>query len=126
MAELAMRWVADGTIDGLVRAKIEENAARQRLARRILDCESSVSAPTSGHLWLSLPDPWRSEDFVARARVLGVAVSPPGSFVVGRAPAPHAVRLCIGTPPTRAELEQGLGALAQLLQSRPHEALSVV
>jgi DNA-binding transcriptional MocR family regulator len=53
---------------------------------------------------------------VAEMRARGVVVSPPEAFVVGRAPVPHAVRLCLGAPRTRADLDRALTAVAEALR----------
>ena len=125
-AELAMGWVLDGTLERCMHAKREECAERQAMARVLLDAADSPSAPTSSHLWLPLPEPWRSEDFVARARAAQVVLSAPSSFVVGRAPAPHAVRVCVGTPPDRETLRAGLTTLAELLAGAPRAGCAIL
>jgi len=45
---------------------------------------ASRSNRAAYHLWLPLPDPWRSETFAAEARRRGVAVTPAQTFMVGR------------------------------------------
>jgi DNA-binding transcriptional MocR family regulator len=77
-------------------------------------------------VWLPLPEPWRASDFVARARRAGIAVSSPEAFAIGRAAAPHAVRICLATPATREELTSGLQRLAALPASRPSPTAAVV
>lgn len=125
MAELVTRWIEDGTAERIVRWKREETKARHTLAQKILYGGRSVSPALSCHVWLQLPEPWRSADFVAQARARGVVVTPSEAFVVGRASAPHAVRICLGSTHHRAELERGLNTLAELLQSAPEPALTV-
>ena len=46
--------------------------------------------------------------------------------VVGRAEAPHAVRLSLGTPPDRRQVERGLVVLARPLARPPEVASAIV
>jgi DNA-binding transcriptional MocR family regulator len=119
LAEIATRLIESGRADRMVAAKRAESAARRALFDRILAREPVVSHPCAGHVWMPLPAPWRGTDFVAAARRAGVAVGPAEDFVVGRASAPHAVRLALGRPERRADVERGLQALAELLTGAP-------
>jgi len=78
------------------------------------------------HVWLRLPEPWRSSDFVVEAKRRGVLVTPPEAFVVGRGAPPHAIRICLGPPRTWEKFEEGLRILADLVQDRPVAAQEVV
>ncbi|HYO63535.1 MAG TPA: PLP-dependent aminotransferase family protein [Pyrinomonadaceae bacterium] len=124
MAEVLTKLIEDGTLADVVSWKRREADARQRLAREILG-EFYGEAPTSCHVWTQLPEPWRSSDFTAQARKRGVLVMPSEAFVIGRGSAPHAVRICLGSPPTRAQLEKGLHILADILRSTPEPTLMV-
>ena len=73
----------------------------------------------SPHVWLPLPEQWRAEDFVEAAAADGVTIAPTHSFVVGRRPMPHAVRLCIGSPPSVEALQIACERLERLLGSQP-------
>jgi hypothetical protein len=68
-------------------------ASAPSLSPLILLCNSPwLQAPLEPcfHLWISLPEPWRTETFVARARDRGVVVNSSEEFMVGRQSAPHA------------------------------------
>ncbi|HEV7843535.1 MAG TPA: PLP-dependent aminotransferase family protein, partial [Pyrinomonadaceae bacterium] len=117
MAEIASEWIKDGTAGRLVEQKRIEAEARQEIARRILHGLRFSAHPISFHLWLELPDPWRSDEFIAQARRRGVLVTPPEAFVPGREEAPHAVRVCLGAARTRIQLEKGLKIIREILQS---------
>ena len=119
MAELAARWIEDGSADAMVRYKRAETAARRELFAKHLGHLPLASHPCSSHVWLPLPAPWRGEDFAAQARSAGVAVTPAAPFVVGRASAPHAVRIALGRPRERGEVERGLQVLAGILTGAP-------
>ena len=105
--------------------KRSEGAARQLMARRLLTGERYQTHPTSHHLWLSLPPKWTSDAFVAQVRSRGVVLNSSSEFAVGDQP-PRAVRLCLGTPRTRAGLEQALTRVAECLMERAPAARAVV
>ncbi len=125
LAELASDWIERGEADAMVTWKREETAARLRSALRILGPWLPQAPERSFHLWLPLPEPWRTEAFVSQARARKVMVSPSEEFVVGRESAPHAVRVCLGATSSRARLEEGLVRLAELLAEGPEPSLSV-
>lgn len=126
MAEVVAEWIDDGTADAIVAARRREAAARQELARGVLSGFELQAHPFGYHLWLPLPDPWRAEAFTAHLRRRGVSVTPAEAFVAGRGTAPHAVRLCLGAPRTREELESGLQAVAETLAAEPEAGRAIV
>ena len=119
IGEIVSRWLLDGTADAIVGWHRDEAAARQALARQYLGGFRYTTHPTAYHLWLELPDPWRSGQFVAQARQRGVLIVPSETFVVGRNPAPHAIRISLGGLDERRAVERGLRTLATLLAERP-------
>jgi DNA-binding transcriptional MocR family regulator len=122
-AELASRWIADGTARRIVDWKREEYAARQQLTRRLLGWRAP--RPASPHVWLSMSGRTTAEDFVEQARLRGVLVSASHAFAVGQQSPEPAVRICLGPPATRAALEAALDILAGVLKDppRPHAAV---
>ena len=117
-AEVVTHWIESGEADAIASWKRSETAARHALALRILG-RWLPKSPVSFHLWLPLPEPWRSESFVAQARSRGVVVNSAEEFLVGREGTPHAVRVCLGATLSRGRLEEGLRRLAELLDSSP-------
>jgi len=120
MAEIATRMIRSGRAEEVVRRKGAEIAAR----RELLDATLGRLARTGSHpgcsfVWLELPAPWRGSELAREAARRGVAVSPPEAFVVGRASAPHAVRVALGRPRDRDDVRRGLTVLARLLQRAP-------
>jgi DNA-binding transcriptional MocR family regulator len=115
-AALASLWIREGTADAILQARRREARERQAIARELLEGFSLQSRPEAYYLWLRLPEPWRSDSFTAEARARGVAVTPAEAFAVGRAPVPHAVRLCVGAARTRETLARGLERVADLLR----------
>jgi DNA-binding transcriptional MocR family regulator len=124
LAELVTGWIESGEADAMVAWKRSETAARHDLAMEIL-APWLTPGPVSFHRWLTLPEPWRTETFVAQARARGVMVTPSEEFMVGRESAPHAVRVCLGATLSRDRLEEGLRRLAVLLAQGPEPSLAV-
>jgi DNA-binding transcriptional MocR family regulator len=126
LAEIASLWINDGTADRILARKREEVRARQQIAAAILGRFRRDTHPAAYHVWLHLPEPWRTETFVEQARGRGVAVTPAQAFVVGRASAPHAVRICLGAAADQPELERALGILRDILEGPPAAGPMVV
>jgi DNA-binding transcriptional MocR family regulator len=126
MAEIASEWILDGTADRLVEQKRAEAAVRQSMAADVLAGFQLDAHPLSFHLWLHLPEPWRSNEFSAQLRRRGVVVTPAEAFVPGREEPPHAVRVCVGAPRSRTQLEKGLGIIRSVLQETPDPYLSIL
>jgi DNA-binding transcriptional MocR family regulator len=124
MAEVATRLIRNGAAARLARARREEAKVRQAVAGRWLDRFEVMRHPAAFHVWLSLPEPWRREEFVAEARRRGVGVAPAEAFAAGRHPAPHAVRICLSAARDRGQLENALGILAGILDSQSRTAAS--
>lgn len=124
-ADLLSGWIEDGTAARIADWKRHEGAARQIMAKRLLAGERYQTHPLSHHIWLSLPPRWSSDGFVAQARSRGVVLNASSEFAVGDQH-PKAVRLCLGTPRTRAGLEQALTRVAECLNDRAPAARAVV
>ena len=124
--DLLCGWMEDGTAARILEWKRHEVAARQGMAKRLLDGYRAQTHPSSPHLWLHLPVRWTTDAFAAEMRSSGVIVNASTAFSVGDEAAPRAIRLCLGTPRTRAGLEQALARIAEALAGRTTAARAVV
>jgi DNA-binding transcriptional MocR family regulator len=125
-AAVASSWITSGTADAILAARREEARVRQALARQALEGTDLDARPEAYYLWLRLPEPWRRDSFVGVLRARGVEVTPADAFAVGRAPAPHAVRLCIGAARSRETLQRGLEVVADVLRGAGEAGAAVV
>ncbi len=125
MADIAANWIEDGTAARLVEWQMAALARRNRLAAEILSGIEFRASPNGLHVWLPLPASWTEEEFVAHARLNGVAVAPGSSFTLGDRPIPAAVRICIGAA-TEEALARGLATIARLARSHPEPALLTI
>jgi DNA-binding transcriptional MocR family regulator len=126
-AELASLALEDGSAEKLIARIRVDTAKRAAIARPKLEKWIAKGCrPASPHLWLDLPEPWRTTEFSAAALARGVAVAPSENFLVGRGTAPHGVRVSLSAPAKPADLERGVEILAQLLREAPQPELSGV
>lgn len=126
MGEIAARLIRSGEAARLADAQRAEAKARQALAAARLAGFEFSTHPAAFHLWLTLPEPWRREEFTAQARQRRVGVAPAEAFAVGRAPVPHAVRLGLSAARDRAQLDRALAVIAELLREPPDRGIALV
>ena len=126
MAELFRHWLGNGMADRLARRQRIEAAARQELARDLLRGHDYRAQPTSYHLWLPLPPPWRTAEFTAALRERSVAVDPGSAFAVDPANAPHAVRVSLSAAASRERLARALTVVADTLAQAPARRRDVI
>ena len=125
-ADLLCGWMEDGTALRILEWKRHEVAARQAMAKRLLDGHRVQTHPSSPHVWLHLPVRWTAEAFAVEMRSRGILVNGSAAFSVTDQPSPRAIRLCLGTPRTRAGLEQALTRLVAALSERAPATRAVV
>ena len=111
------RLMADGTVAELSRLKRIDAARRQQMAARYLAGFEIQANVKSYHLWLTLPQHWRSQTFVAAAARRDIALTPSTTFAVSPGHAPNAVRLALGAPSTE-QLDLALRTLSGMLTAK--------
>ncbi|MBL1257818.1 PLP-dependent aminotransferase family protein [Methylocystis sp. Sn-Cys] len=122
---IATRWIEEGVASAALEGIRSETRARQELVARTLPVGSYVSDPEAFHLWLRLPQGWNRHAFESHLRGLGVSVAVSDAFAVTSAP-PEAVRLCLGGPASRSDVQTSLAILADSLAPRPLMASMVI
>jgi len=125
VAEIASKWVADGTAMELVQWQRDALARRHTIAREVLADYRVFTHPHALHLWLHLPHDRVEEAFVAQARLQGVAIAPGSSFRVAEGPWRPAVRISLGST-NEAELRTGLRVIHRLLQGEAEHLLLAI
>jgi len=118
----ATAWMETGLLRSLEARKRADARDRQAAVRDGLNGHALHGDPRAYHLWLDLPEPWRSDAFTTAAARRGVAVTPSSAFATQPGHAPNGVRLAFSSP-AAASLRDGVGILARLLREGP-ESLS--
>ncbi len=126
MAEVARRWIADGTAERLVAAQRREIAGRLELAALRLGAERCRSVRHAAHLWYALPSPWRPGELVAACQRRGLRLTPTEAFTIAGDAAPDGIRLSLGGPSSVQRLEEALTTLIQVIGAGPGQALVTV
>lgn len=124
LAEIATRWIEDGTAKELVAWQRQALRRRHDMASKILGGIPHRSHPNGLHLWVPL-NGHAEDQFVAHARLHGVAVAPGSSFMIPPSAQTPAIRISIGSTDEQ-ELRPGLMRLHRLLRSNPEPALLVI
>jgi DNA-binding transcriptional MocR family regulator len=117
MAEIASRWIADGTADRLNEAQRLQATDRQALAKRLLPSEVLTANRSGFHAWLDLPAHWPSEAFCAEAERQGVKLIAGEAFAIRQSEAPNGVRLCLSHEASRDRVRTGLERVAAILKA---------
>ena len=119
-AEVASRWIYDGTAETLTALQRSRLKARHGAFEKAMRGNTYVSHPHAPHVWLTLPEPWRAGVFVQEARRRNILLTPPDPFIVGRSIEPHAVRLAFGdTVRDEQDFERGIRQIAELIDADP-------
>ncbi|MFT5218464.1 MAG: DNA-binding transcriptional MocR family regulator [Planctomycetota bacterium] len=122
LAEIASRWIRDGTAVKLLEWQMKALGERNKLAAKVLGDIPFHASPNGLHIWLPLPASWEEESFVTHARLHGVAIAPGSVFAISETARHSGVRICLGVN-TDIALERGLGIIARLIRSQPEPAL---
>lgn len=116
-AEIARRWITDGTAKRRLAWQRKELQTRNAQVDAILQQSVTPAAPESQHRWLPLGKRLRSQDVVARLLQQGVVVSNEETFAAQRN-APQGIRISVGAAPTQATLRRALEHIAGVLSQR--------
>jgi len=114
-AEIASRWIQDGTAFDTVAAKRKEADHRTGLARERLGSLVPDLRTGAYYCWMQLPESWTAMRFTMEAQRREVAVMPAEPFYVGEGEPPEAVRLSLGAV-TREQIDRGLDVLEEMLR----------
>tara|TARA_Y100000780_G_scaffold222534_1_gene231808 strand:- start:385 stop:777 length:393 start_codon:yes stop_codon:yes gene_type:complete len=119
MVDLVCHWVSQPTAHELLAWQTQELAARQQIVTDYLAGYSLSRQPNGSNVWLTLPDGVRALELCERLSQQGVKVTNAEPFCVGSAPAPQAVRICIGAAADQTALKRALAILRASLEQPP-------
>ncbi|WP_174802744.1 PLP-dependent aminotransferase family protein [Martelella limonii] len=115
MAEIASRWIVDGTAIELVNWQRQALKRRRAIAEKALAGLTLKMTPGALHVWIPLPEGMSETMVVERARSRGVSVAAGTTFHIGRQAAAPAIRVALAAS-SELELASSLALVAALLQ----------
>lgn len=119
LAEVATRWIGDGTAQRLIELQ------RQCLQRRHAMVSASLGAylrgqhPNALSCWLSIPEHWRLDALVRELRQRNIAVTLPDPFMVRGTARPEAFRICLGADASDAQVQAAVAHIAAVFDQYP-------
>ncbi|VVE17728.1 aminotransferase-like domain-containing protein [Pandoraea fibrosis] len=117
MAQLASRWLDDGTLDLWITRKRALARQRQAIAQACFAELGATGYAGAFHLLLPVPAPTRCDDVVATLQTQGIAVTPVDAFAAPGQAAPAAIRVALGSPASDIALEGALVRVADVLRA---------
>jgi len=122
MGEIAARWITSGVAQQIIDWHRTEMIARNAMAADILQDFDFASKPESLHIWLDLPEDHYADDTIRQLSQRGVIMAGPESFITTQPSVPRALRLCLGSAPSREQLRAALIQVRNVLSSDPVQA----
>lgn len=120
MAQLASRWLDDGTIDRWIADKRALAQRRQAIAQACFAGLGATGYAGAFHLLLPVPAPMRCDDVVGVLQMRGIAVTPVDAFAAPGQAAPAAIRVALGSPASDATLQTALLQVADVMSAAGH------
>ncbi|TAL86864.1 MAG: PLP-dependent aminotransferase family protein [Candidimonas sp.] len=119
LAEIATRWVEDGTAERLIRIQRTRLAVRHAMIDEILGDYTISHHPNGLSAWIGIPSHWRVDSLVSVLRQRGIAVTSPDPFSVHRSDRPNALRLCVGADIEDDEVRSALANMRNTFEQYP-------
>ncbi|HYZ61852.1 MAG TPA: PLP-dependent aminotransferase family protein [Acetobacteraceae bacterium] len=119
LAEMAARWIEDGTAERLVAVQRREIRARQAIVAEVLAPVVASTHPLALCALLEVPRRWSEAGLVRALAARGIAVSSSDPFVAGGERPARRLRICLGGRVTPAELRTSFERLLATFEQLP-------
>ncbi|MGE8064977.1 PLP-dependent aminotransferase family protein [Pseudomonas sp. NPDC089569] len=117
MAEIASRWIHNGTADHLIVLQRKLIKARQEMITSYLKEYILAQQPCGLIVWLRVPPYWGMQALVQKLREQGIAVTSSEPFTVPGCKAPNAIRISIGAEYNDSRMHETLALIARTFAS---------
>ncbi|KAB0268151.1 PLP-dependent aminotransferase family protein [Microvirga brassicacearum] len=117
-AEIATRWVEDGTARNLIDVQRREARARQAIVTESLSDHIAQTHPLSLCAWLKVPPRWTEDGLVRALAQSRIAVTPSDPFMAGGS-CEGGIRICLGGRLSHAALSDALQIVRRTFEQLP-------
>jgi DNA-binding transcriptional MocR family regulator len=117
-AEIATRWVEDGTARDLIEVQRREARARQAIVTESLSDHIAQTHPLSLCAWLKVPPRWTEDGLVRALAQSRIAVTPSDPFMAGGS-CEGGIRICLGGRLSHAALSDALQIVRRTFEQLP-------
>ncbi|WDE07445.1 PLP-dependent aminotransferase family protein [Thalassomonas viridans] len=119
MADIAQRWIHDGTATERLRWQQQEIKQRYQLFKQIFAKSFClINRGCSSHVWL--PVPVDADAFAEKCQQHGIAVVPASLFAAGHQ-FPQCIRVSLTAAKDRQQLKAGLEVIRDLVNNETHD-----
>lgn len=119
LAEIATRWIADGTAAQLIEVQRERLGQRHAMVQEHLGEHLLGHHPASLSAWVGIPAHWQLDSLVQQLRNQHIAVTSPDPFLVRGSVRPDAIRICLGAEGSEVRINTALATIASVFGQYP-------
>lgn len=121
MAEIASRWIEDGTAEYLIDIQRNILAKRHQMVNDILSEYADQHHPFSPFVWVNVPNRWRADKLAEILRRRGIAITLPEPFAVRQNQINNynAFRICLGADMEDDEMQRALTEIKNTIEQYP-------
>jgi DNA-binding transcriptional MocR family regulator len=119
VAEMAARWIEDGTAERLVAVQRREIRARQAIVSEILAPVLASAHPLALCALLRVPSRWTEDGLVRALSDRGIAVTSSDPFIAGGDRPAGCIRVCLGGRSSPEELREIFGRVLATFEQLP-------
>lgn len=119
LAEVATRWIADGTAQALIEIQRTRLEQRQNMVCHAFG-ELVIGQHVNGlSAWVGIPEHWVLDALVKELRDRNIAVTSPDPFLVLGSQRPSAIRLCLGADASDVRVQTAINTIAGVFRQYP-------
>lgn len=122
MVEVVSRWIINGEAKAIIDKQKQELKVRHQIVKTELSNHNLRAVEHGFNVWLTLPPPWTTLEFVEVLKRHNVLVKPAQPFAANGYLVPEAIRFCVGGNLTRNQLKRAVSIINKEL-SMPGAAL---
>jgi DNA-binding transcriptional MocR family regulator len=119
LAEVASRWILDGTASKLVAIQHERLSTRHAILKEVMGEYDDGPHHQGLSAWLSVPDHWQVNRLVQELSKRDIAVTAPDPFLVRDTDNPRRIRVCVGVEATDSAYRTALETIAEVFAQYP-------